>query len=65
MKFSSLLLPDLFVWPLNCYGKDFESWIPPSPNLDKVTVSFDKLNNTDLFHQMQAAYIDGSRAAVV
>ena len=24
-----------------------ESWIPPSPNLDKVTVCFDKLNNTD------------------
>ena len=29
--------------------KTFESCIPPSPNLDKVTVSFDKWNNTDLF----------------
>ena len=29
--------------------KTFESRIPPSPNLDKATVSFDKLNNTDLF----------------
>ena len=36
--------------------KTYESWIPPSPNLDKVTVTFDELNNTDLFHQMQAAY---------
>ena len=23
-----------------------ESWFPPSPNLDKTTLSFDKLNNT-------------------
>ena len=30
-----------------------ESWIPPSPNLDKVTVSFDKLNNTNLFPTIQ------------
>ena len=29
--------------------KTYESRIPPSPNLDKVTVSFDKLNNTDSF----------------
>ena len=36
--------------------KTYESWIPPSPTLDKVTVSFDKLNNTDLFISMQAAY---------
>ena len=28
----------------NLYGKTCESWIPPSPNLDKVTASFDKLN---------------------
>ena len=28
--------------------KTYESIIPPSFNLDKVTVSFDKLNNTDL-----------------
>ena len=34
-----------------------ESWIPPSPNLDKVTVSFDKLNNTDIFHQIHGVYI--------
>ena len=40
--------------------KTYEFWIPPSLNLDKVTVSFDKLNNTDLFHQMQEAFIDGS-----
>ena len=37
--------------------KTYESWIPPSPNLDKLPVSFDKLNNTDLFFSMQAAYI--------
>ena len=36
--------------------KTYESWIPRSPNLDKVTVTFDKLNITDLFHQMQGAY---------
>ena len=30
--------------------KTYESRIPRSPKLDKVTVSFDKLNNTDLCH---------------
>ena len=35
----------------------YESRIPPSPNLEKVTVSFDKLNNTDLFHQIFGVYI--------
>ena len=29
--------------------KTYESEFPPSPNIDKVTVSFDKLNKTDLF----------------
>ena len=29
--------------------KAFESKIPPSPNFDKVTVIFDKLNDADLF----------------
>ena len=29
--------------------KTYESRFPPSPDLDKVTVSFEKLNNTDLF----------------
>ena len=29
--------------------KTCESWIPPSPNLDKVTVIFDKLNNLSYF----------------
>ena len=29
---------------------------PPSPNLDKVTVSLDKLNNTDLFLQTLEDY---------
>ena len=32
--------------------KACESRFPPSPNLEKVTVSFDKLNNTDLFLQI-------------
>ena len=27
--------------------KIYESRFPPSPNLDKVTLSFDKLNDTD------------------
>ena len=27
----------------------FDNSFPPSPNLDKVTLSFDKLNNTDMF----------------
>ena len=31
--------------------KTYESRIPPSPNLDKVTVCFDKLNNTPLIIQ--------------
>ena len=29
--------------------KTYESRFPPSPNLDKVTVSFDMLINTDLY----------------
>ena len=37
--------------------KTCESSIPLSPNLDKVNVSFDKLNNTDLFHQIHWVYI--------
>ena len=37
--------------------KTYESKFPPSPNLDKVTVSFDKLNNTDLFLQIHGDYI--------
>ena len=37
--------------------KTCESWIPPSPNLDKVTVSFDKLNNTDLFPSRHGVYM--------
>ena len=32
--------------------KIYESGFPPSPNFDKVTVCFDKLNNTDLFLQI-------------
>ena len=32
--------------------KIYESRFPPSPNIGKVTVSFDKLNNTDLFLQI-------------
>ena len=35
----------------------YESRFPPSPNLDKVTRSFDKLNNTNLFHQIHGVYI--------
>ena len=38
--------------------KTYESRFPPSPNLDKVTVSFDKLNNTDLFLQIHGVYIN-------
>ena len=37
--------------------KTYESRFPPSPNLDKVTLTFDKLNNTDLFLQIQEVYI--------
>ena len=32
--------------------KIYESRFPPSPYLDKVTVSFAYLNNTDLFLQI-------------
>ena len=41
------------------YGmvKTYESRIPPSPNLDKVTVSFEKLIKTDLFAQIQGVDI--------
>ena len=37
--------------------KTCESWIPPSPNLDKVTESFDKYNNTDLFLPIHGVYV--------
>ena len=43
--------------PITSMVKTCESWIPPSPNLDKVKVSFDELNNTDLFSQLHAVYI--------
>ena len=36
---------DLRSFHLSLYGKDL---FPPSPNLDKVTLGFNKLNNTDL-----------------
>ena len=39
----------MFVVKLISMVKTYESRFPPSPNLDKVTVSFDKLINTDLF----------------
>ena len=32
--------------------KTHGSSFPPSPNLDIITVSFDKLNNTDVFLQL-------------
>ena len=34
--------------------KNCESWIPPSPNLDKVTISFELLNNTDEYTEAMA-----------
>ena len=37
--------------------KTCESRFPPSPNLDKVTVRFDKVNNADLFLQIHGVYI--------
>ena len=37
--------------------KTYESRIPPSPNLEKVTVRFDKLNHTHLFLQIHGVYI--------
>ena len=32
--------------------KTYESRFPPSPNLDKAKVNFDKLKNTDVFLQL-------------
>ena len=43
------------IW--NNMVKTYESRIPPSTNLDKVTLSFDKLNNPDLFHQIHGVYL--------
>ena len=37
--------------------KTCESWIPPSPNLDKVRISFYKLKNTDVFPSIHGVYI--------
>ena len=45
-----------FVDPLNTMAKTYEFRFPPSPNLDKITLSFDKLNNTDLFLQIHGVY---------
>ena len=49
---------NMFVVYLNqCLGaahsmeKIIQSSFPPSPNFDRITLSFDKLNNTDLFLQ--------------
>ena len=44
-------------WLVKCMVKTCESRLLPSPNLDKVTVSFDKLNNADLFLQIHGVYI--------
>ena len=36
--------------------KTCESGIPPSPNFDKVMVSFNKLKNTDLFPSIHGVH---------
>ena len=38
--------------------KTYESSFPPSPNLDKISVSFDTLNNTYLFLQSHGSLVD-------
>ena len=38
------------------YGKDLS--VLNSTNKGKVTVSFDMLNNTNLFHQIHGVYIE-------
>ena len=38
--------------------KTYESSFPPSPNSDKISVSFDTLNNTDLFLQSHGSLVD-------
>ena len=42
-----------------------ESRFPPSPNVDKATVSFNKLNNTDLFLPIHGVYIVNTRTLKV
>ena len=37
--------------------KTYGSRFPPFLNLDKVIISFDKLNNTDLFPSIHGVYI--------
>ena len=37
--------------------KTIQSSFPSYPNFDRITVSFDKLNNTDLFHHIHWVYI--------
>ena len=37
--------------------KTYEFRFPPSPKLEKVTVSFDKLINTDLLYSITGLYI--------
>ena len=37
--------------------KTYKSRFPPSPNFDKVTVSFDMLNKTDLFQVKKVTII--------
>ena len=37
--------------------KTYESSFSPFPNLDKIKVHFDKLNNTDLFFQFVVSIV--------
>ena len=49
-------LEEKFQWPpqsgAKLMVKTYESGFPPSPNLDKVALSLDKLNNTDIFEPL-------------
>ena len=47
LNFGQLSAPNAMV-------KTCDSRIPPSSNISKVTISFDRLINTDLFLQLQA-----------
>ena len=48
MKFFVSIEQNLYKFFLSVIMvKTCESWLAPSPNLDRITVSFDNLNNTE------------------
>ena len=51
-----------------CFGimvKTYESRFPISPNLGKVTVSFDRLINSDIFHSLNSSRTQDGQTMII